>query len=194
MERIIGALRSVLQGAHLWCAPKLSLAACTCPGPRTRPRPASLTCPGRLVRNLRVRNITVHLGQRARLDRARTGRGAHRFHLGARAAPRAHRGARTTPRVAPWPVCSGAPRVRARCRPPARSGSAGQRTPGPARPPTRTQTGKRFIQIALRRPERKTKKGATPGLSREVTHPSTTPAQAPLNCGVLMGSGALTLV
>ncbi|GLJ58743.1 hypothetical protein SUGI_1473100 [Cryptomeria japonica] len=103
------APRKLLNGAHHWCAPKCAprcaplvcskaLSSCVhLPRPRTRPRPASLTCPGRLVRNLRVRNITVHLGQRARLDRARTGRGAHRFHLGARAAPRAHRGARTTP-------------------------------------------------------------------------------------------------
>ncbi|GLJ59503.1 hypothetical protein SUGI_1511350 [Cryptomeria japonica] len=162
MERIIGALRSVLQGcAPLVCSKALS--SCVhLPRPRTRPRPASLTCPGRLVRNLRVRNITVHLGQRARLDRARTGRGAHRFHLGARAAPRAHRGARTTPGLHRGLCARGASGARSVSPPRAAVVRAAPPRPGPA--PTRTQTGKRFIQIALRRPGEKLRKGATPGL------------------------------
>ncbi|KAF7834411.1 hypothetical protein G2W53_009270 [Senna tora] len=41
---------------------------------------------------------------------------------------------------------------------------------------------------------RKKKRGATRGPSQEVTHPSTTLAQARLTSGVLMGSGALVLV
>ncbi|GLJ57204.1 hypothetical protein SUGI_1302980 [Cryptomeria japonica] len=189
------APRKLLNGAHHWCAPKcapkLSPAACTCPGRAPRPRPASLTCPGRLVRNLRVRNITVHLGQRARLDRARTGRGAPRFHLGARAAPRAHRGAPHNARVAPWPVCAGclgcalgvAPRAR---------GSAGKRTP--ARPgPDENANGQKVYSNSIATPGRKTKKGCNTGTSRRSPIPVLLrPKRA--YCGVLMGSGALTLV
>ncbi|GLJ59032.1 hypothetical protein SUGI_1489230 [Cryptomeria japonica] len=175
--------RKLLNGAHHWCAPKcapkLSPAACTCPGRAPGPRPASLTCPGRLVRNLRVRNITVHLGQRARLDRTRAlAEGAHRFHLGARAAPRAHRGARTTPGLHRGLCARGASGARSVSPPRARGSAGSAPRPGPA--PTRTQTGKRFIQIALRPPGEKLKKGCNTGTSREVTHPSTTPAQARL--------------
>ncbi|GLJ56692.1 hypothetical protein SUGI_1241850 [Cryptomeria japonica] len=167
------APRKLLNGAHHWCAPKCAprcaplvcskaLSSCVhLPRPRTRPRPASLTCPGRLVRNLRVRNITVHLGQRARLDRARTGRGAHRFHLGARAAPRAHRGARTTPGLHRGLCARGASGARSVSPPRARY--CGQRTP--ARPdPDENANGQKVYSNSIATPGEKLKKGATPGL------------------------------
>ncbi|GLJ59150.1 hypothetical protein SUGI_1494440 [Cryptomeria japonica] len=183
MERIIGALRSVLQSS-------LQL-ACTCPGRAPGPAQLRSPVPGVLVRNLRVRNITVHLGQRARLDRARTGRGAHRFHLGAARSTSGAPGCAHNARVAPWACVLGA-LSGARSVSPPRRAVVRAAHPGPARPRRERKRAKVYSN-SIATPGGKTKKGL-----QHRDFPGGHPSQyysgpSALNCGVLMGSGALTL-
>ncbi|GLJ58249.1 hypothetical protein SUGI_1425110 [Cryptomeria japonica] len=186
------APRKLLNGAHHWCAPKCaprcaplvcSKALSSCVHlprpPHAGPRPASLTCPGRLVRNLRVRNInrapwpTCATRPSAHWPRCTTDftwvRAQHLGRTGVRAqTPGLHRG-----------LCArGASGARSWCRPRARGSAGSAPRPGPA--PDENANGQKVYSNSIATPGEKLRKGATTGTSREVTHPSTTPAQARL--------------